>query len=91
MTQSIAGTGVPVTSRASWREKLAAATPFIVLVPSLVATLIYVFLFTAWTIYISLTKSAMFPVATFQGPKAYFDLWANARWNIAYKIGRAHV
>lgn len=84
MTQSIAGTGVPITSRASWREKLAAATPFIVLVPSLVATLIYVFLFTAWTIYISLTKSAMFPVATFQGPKAYFDLWANARWNIAY-------
>jgi glucose/mannose transport system permease protein len=46
--------------------------------------LIYVFLFTAWTIYVSLSKSAMFPVTTFQGPKAYFDLWANARWNIAY-------
>ena len=84
MTQSIAGTGVAVTPRTSWREKLAAATPFIVLVPSLIATLIYVFLFTAWTIYVSLSKSAMFPVATFQGPKAYFDLWANARWNIAY-------
>ena len=84
MTQSIAGAGMAATSQTSWREKLAAATPFIVLVPSLIATLIYVFLFTAWTIYVSLSKSAMFPVTTFQGPKAYFDLWANARWNIAY-------
>jgi len=84
MAQSIAEAGGIVVPGNSWREKLAAATPFLVLVPSLVATLIYVFLFTAWTIYVSLSKSAMFPVATLQGPKAYFDLWANVRWNIAY-------
>jgi len=84
MTQTIAGSGGIVVPQASWREKLAAATPFIVLVPSLIATLIYVFLFTGWTIYVSLTKSAMFPVSTLQGPKAYSDLWANARWNIAF-------
>lgn len=68
----------------TWRERIAGATPFIVLIPSIIATLIYVFVFTGWTIYISLTKSAMFPVAAFQGTKAYSDLWANVRWNIAY-------
>jgi glucose/mannose transport system permease protein len=82
-TQSIAVQGA-VYAGPSWRQRLAAATPFIVLVPSVVATLIYVFIFTGWTIYISLSKSAMFPVATFEGTKAYSDLWANARWNIAY-------
>ena len=68
----------------SWRQRLADATPFLVLVPSVIATLIYVFIFTGWTIYISLSKSAMFPVADLQGTKAYSDLWANARWNIAF-------
>ena len=68
----------------SWRQRLAEATPFLVLVPSVIATLIYVFIFTGWTIYISLSKSAMFPVAELQGTKAYSDLWANARWNIAF-------
>ena len=84
MTQSIAESGGMVVPLNSWREKLATATPFIVLLPSLIATLIYVFLFTAWTIYISLSKSAMFPSAELQGTKAYSDLWANVRWNIAY-------
>jgi glucose/mannose transport system permease protein len=65
-------------------QRLASATPFIVLIPSVIATLIYVFVFTGWTIYISLSKSQMFPVWAYQGTKAYSDLWANARWNIAY-------
>ena len=82
-TQSIAAqTAAPAGP--SWRHRLAEATPFIVLLPSVIATLIYVFIFTGWTIYISLSKSAMFPVSALQGTKAYSDLWANARWNIAY-------
>jgi glucose/mannose transport system permease protein len=82
-TQSIAVRSTTKSGR-SWGRRLADATPFIVLAPSIIATIVYVFVFTGWTIYISLTKSAMFPVATWQGPKAYVDLWANARWNIAY-------
>jgi glucose/mannose transport system permease protein len=82
-TQSIAVRSTTNSGR-SWGRRLADATPFIVLAPSIIATIVYVFVFTGWTIYISLTKSAMFPVATWQGPKAYVDLWANARWNIAY-------
>jgi glucose/mannose transport system permease protein len=83
-TATIAGQGAATSSGPSWGRRLAEATPFIILVPSIVATLIYVFVFTGWTIYVSLSKSAMFPVATLQGTKAYSDLWANARWNIAY-------
>ena len=83
-TTTLAGQSASTRSGPSWGKRLAEATPFLVLAPSILATLIYVFVFTGWTIYISLTKSAMFPVATFQGTKAYSDLWANARWNIAY-------
>jgi glucose/mannose transport system permease protein len=77
---------VPATAYAgpSFGQRLASATPFIVLIPSIVATFIYVFVFTGWTIYISLSKSAMFPNAAWAGPKAYSDLWSNVRWNIAY-------
>ena len=82
-TQSIA-VRAATNSGPSWGRRLADATPFIVLAPSIIATIIYVFVFTGWTIYVSLTKSAMFPVWTFQGTKAYSDLWANVRWNIAY-------
>ena len=82
-TQSIAVAGAGRVGP-SWRQRLAEATPFIVLVPSVIATLIYVFVFTGWTIYISLSKSAMFPVSTWAGTKAYSDLWSNARWNIAF-------
>jgi glucose/mannose transport system permease protein len=82
-TQSIAAAGRADTGP-SLRQRLATATPFIVLVPSVIATLIYVFIFTGWTIYISLSKSAMFPNSAWAGPKAYADLWANVRWNIAY-------
>ncbi|MGN6101322.1 MAG: carbohydrate ABC transporter permease [Devosia sp.] len=82
-TQSIAAPAAAYAGP-SWRQRLTDAVPFIVLIPSVIATLIYVFIFTGWTVYISLTKSSMFPVAAFQGPKAYSDLWANARWNIAY-------
>jgi glucose/mannose transport system permease protein len=84
MTQSLAGSGGYVAPGKSFKEKLADATPFLVLVPSLIATLVYVFLFTGWTIYVSFSKSAMLPVWDFAGPKAYIDLWSNARWNIAY-------
>jgi len=82
-TQSIAIPGAAFAAP-SFRQRLGSALPFLLLVPSLIATLVYVFVFTGWTVYISLSKSAMFPVATFGGTRAYTDLWANARWGIAY-------
>ena len=52
--------------------------------PSLVASFIYIFVFTAWTLYLSLSDSAQLPTYGFVGLENYVSLWANRRWNIAY-------
>ena len=49
-----------------------------------IASLVYVFGFTLWTLYISVSNSTMLPTYKFVGLKPYFDLWSNARWKIAY-------
>jgi glucose/mannose transport system permease protein len=82
-TSSIAVPGATAAAP-SLGQRLAGATPFLVLAPSLVATFFYVFVFTGWTIYVSLSTSTLLPVADWAGPGAYADLWRNARWNIAY-------
>jgi glucose/mannose transport system permease protein len=69
---------------APWRERLASWTPFLLLAPSLGASLIYVFGFTLWTFWISLSSSTLLPSYDFAGFKAYADLWASQRWKIAY-------
>jgi glucose/mannose transport system permease protein len=83
MTNALAAISA-TPERARWRDRLGEWTPFLVLAPSLIASFIYVFLFTAWTLYISLSNSTLLPTYTFVGVKHYYDLWSNARWAIAY-------
>lgn len=71
-------------ARPPLRDRLAAALPFLVLVPSLLATFVYVFGFTIWTLYISLSDSSQLPSYGFVGLEHYVSLWNNKRWNIAY-------
>ncbi len=78
-----AATGLEPTPR-GWRDWLAEWTPILVIAPSLVASFIYVFVFTGWTLYISLSNSTLLPTYTFVGLKPYFDLWRNQRWQISY-------
>jgi glucose/mannose transport system permease protein len=59
-------------------------TPKIVLAPSVIASFVYVFLFCAWTVWLSLSKSTLLPDYTFDGIKHYLGLWQNRRWAIAY-------
>ena len=66
------------------RERLSAWTPRLVIAPGVIASLVYVFGFTLWTLYISVSNSTMLPSYKFVGLKPYFDLWSNARWKIAY-------
>jgi glucose/mannose transport system permease protein len=63
-----------------WRERL----PILLLVPSLIASFIYIFVFTGWTLYLSLSDSAQLPTYGWVGFENYAKLWANKRWNIAY-------
>ncbi len=65
-------------------SRLNAAMPAIVLTPTLIASFVYVGLFSLWTLYISMSNSSMLPSYEFVGLKPYFSLWSNRRWTIAY-------
>src|ERR1700722_7546844 len=73
----------PVTSsRQSWA--IGRYLPQILIAPSAAASFVYVFLFTLWTLYISLSNSSLLPTYQLEGFAHYAALWKNARWNIAY-------
>ena len=69
---------------AGFRETLGAWAPRLAIAPGAIASLVYVFGFTLWTLYISVSNSRMLPTYKLVGLKPYFDLWSNARWKIAY-------
>src|ERR1700712_1963289 len=80
---SIATIVAPPPERRSVRARVGKAVPILVLAPSLAATFIYVFVFTGWTLYISLSNSTLLPSYGFVGLAHYRALWSNHRWNIA--------
>ncbi|HEY1722043.1 MAG TPA: sugar ABC transporter permease [Magnetospirillaceae bacterium] len=84
MTASSISTESNTVSHGVLRERAARWLPQIVLTPSLLATFLYVFLFSAWTIWISLSNSSLLPDYKFVGFKHYGELWQNHRWTIAY-------
>ena len=82
---SIHDLSVPTAAPARpWRDRLGSIAPILVLVPSLAASFVYVFVFTAWTLYLSLSDSTLLPSYGFVGLDNYISLWSNRRWNIAY-------
>jgi len=68
----------------SWRERLAAAVPVLVIAPSLAASFLYVIVFAVWTLYISMSNSSLLPSYGFVGLDNFASLWANKRWNQSY-------
>jgi len=66
------------------RDILTAWTPRLVIAPTALASFVYVFVFTLWTLYISMSNSSLLPTYEFVGLKPYFELWSNQRWTIAY-------
>jgi glucose/mannose transport system permease protein len=70
--------------RPSWRDRLTAVTPHLVLTPTIIATLVYVVVFMGWTIYISFSNSTLLPDYRLAGIDHYVDLWRSRRWQIAY-------
>lgn len=71
-------------SPAGWRARIGEWAPILVIAPSLIASFVYVFVFTGWTLYISMSNSTLLPTYGFVGLKPYFELWSNQRWKIAY-------
>jgi glucose/mannose transport system permease protein len=66
------------------RDRIHGITPQLVLAPSFAASFVYVFVFSAWTFYISLSNSSLLPTYDFVGFEHYASLWQNRRWNVAY-------
>ncbi|PZU85503.1 MAG: ABC transporter permease [Shinella sp.] len=65
------------------KDRLTHWLPRLVLSPSLVAILVGVYLFIAWTGWISLSSSKMVPQYDFVGLEQYIRLWATPRWETA--------
>ncbi|MBU6488385.1 MAG: sugar ABC transporter permease [Burkholderiales bacterium] len=57
--------------------------PKLVLSPTLIATLIFVYGFIAWTTVLSFTKSRTFANLHFAGWTQYYRVWAHPRWHVA--------
>ena len=70
--------------RARLRLRLPAITPQLVLAPSLIATLVYVVGFAAWSLWMSVSTSTLLPEYGYAGFVHYRALWSNHRWSIAY-------
>jgi glucose/mannose transport system permease protein len=81
---TLTSTKTASSERPPLRQRLSTFLPQLVLAPSLVATLVYVFAFGAWTIWISVSNSGDLPDYSFAGFHHYAELWVNLRWRIAY-------
>ena len=66
-----------------FRTKLQNWLPKLVLAPSFAVTLLFVYGFILFTIYLSFTGSKMLPIYKFVGFQNYQKLWALQNWHIA--------
>ena len=66
-----------VPPRVTMGSRLAEAVPKLVLAPSFIAIVVFVYGFIVWTTYLSFTNSKAFPNYILTGPRAYERLW---RW-----------
>ena len=81
MNPSVRGTGQALTRpRRGIADYVEAALPKIVLGPTLLCALIFVYGFIAWTAWLSFTESRILPRYDFAGLVQYIALFANDRW-----------
>lgn len=66
------------------KDRLGKILPLLVIVPSLLASFVYVVVFSLWTLYISFSNSSLLPSYDWVGLTNYIKLWKNNRWGIAY-------
>ena len=70
----------PAATRGGVLGWLQVQLPKIVLAPTCVITLIFVYGFILWTTYLSFSRSRMFPNLNWAGTKPHENLWANPVW-----------
>jgi glucose/mannose transport system permease protein len=79
------GTTLPSVPRRSILNFVEELLPKIVLAPTTLAAMIFIYGFILWTAWISFTKSRMLPRYDLAGFYQYFKLFTNDRWWVACK------
>lgn len=69
----------------SLSDRLANLTPQFVLAPTIFASFIFVVVFSAWTLWISVSQSTMLPNMAYGGFGEHAALWKSKRWIVSYQ------
>jgi glucose/mannose transport system permease protein len=73
------------SARVNFLDRIEQFLPKLVLAPTFVCALIFIYGFILWTGYLSFTPSRMLPNYEFAGLTQYQSLWGNERWWVALK------
>ena len=68
----------------SWRDRWDRILPQLVIWPPLLISCTYVLAFSAWTVFVSFTRSTLLPDYSWAGWRNYTALLASRNWHIAY-------
>lgn len=71
------------TRRPRWQNRIERALPKLVLSPTLVITLVFVYGFIVWTTVLSFTQSRTFANLRWAGLTQYVRVWEHPRWHVA--------
>lgn len=75
-----ADAGRPLRPGRRWRDRIEAALPKIVLGPTLLCAVVFIYGFILWTAWLSFTESRLLPRYEFAGLVQYVTLFNNERW-----------
>jgi glucose/mannose transport system permease protein len=79
------GSTLAASARINFLDRIEQFLPKLVLAPTFVCALIFIYGFILWTGYLSFTPSRMLPNYELAGLVQYQSLWANERWWVALK------
>jgi glucose/mannose transport system permease protein len=68
----------------SWRERWGRVLPHLVIWPPILISCTYVLMFSAWTVWVSFTRSTLLPEYSWAGWRNYSTMLATRNWQIAY-------
>jgi glucose/mannose transport system permease protein len=67
-----------------WRARWDRILPYLVIWPPILVSCIYVLVFSAWTVWVSFTRSTLMPDYSWAGWRNYTAMLATRNWQIAY-------
>jgi glucose/mannose transport system permease protein len=79
------GSFLAKSARINFLDRVEQFLPKLVMAPTFVCALVFIYGFILWTGYLSLTPSRMLPNYEFAGLVQYQSLWGNERWWVALK------